>query len=161
MSSLKPPVHLSDSEKVRGPRSVVNKTDIAGAPWGIAGRPGSEGCRIGTTLGTWNAGHLSVVRTQRVDRSWLTWSCSVTKSLGRRLVPLAVMDRNASNNVELTKVDDEFIEHVHGSYPSLTPEDAEFMRKYEGQAGKRVIRKVCSNSESSADATRCMYTSID
>lgn len=52
------------------------------------------------------------------------------------------MDRNTSNNIAPTKVDDEFIEHVHGSYPGLTSEDAEFMREYEGQAGKKVIRKV-------------------
>ncbi|KAH8788371.1 major facilitator superfamily domain-containing protein [Diaporthe sp. PMI_573] len=52
------------------------------------------------------------------------------------------MDRNASNNVEPTKVDDEFIEHVHDSYPGLTPEDANFMRAYEGRAGKKVIRKI-------------------
>lgn len=71
------------------------------------------------------------------------------------------MDRDASNNIEPTKAGDIFIETVQGSYPGLTPEDADFMREYEGQAGKRIIRKVCSNSGSSADATRCMYTRID
>ena len=77
---------------------------------------------------------------------------------GEVLSPLAVMDRNASNNVEPTKVDDEFIEHVHDSYPGLTPEDANFMRAYEGRAGKKVIRKVCSNS--SPDATQCVWTLV-
>jgi hypothetical protein len=45
--------------------------------------------------------------------------------------------------VELEKVDAKFVEHATGPYARLAAEDAEFMRQYEGKAGKQVVRKVC------------------
>ncbi|KAL3448371.1 major facilitator superfamily domain-containing protein [Aspergillus insuetus] len=43
---------------------------------------------------------------------------------------------------ELEKVDAKFVEHATGPYAWLSAEDAEFMRQYEGKAGKQVVRKV-------------------
>ncbi|RKL51176.1 hypothetical protein BFJ72_g629 [Fusarium proliferatum] len=51
---------------------------------------------------------------------------------------------NQSNNkaLEPIKVDDKFVEHAPDAYPGLSPEDAEFMRGYEGKTGKKVVKKI-------------------
>ncbi|KAH7183386.1 major facilitator superfamily domain-containing protein [Fusarium flagelliforme] len=52
------------------------------------------------------------------------------------------MDQNNSKGVEPMKVDDKFIEHAPDAYSGLSPEDADFMRGWEGKAGKKVVRKI-------------------
>lgn len=53
------------------------------------------------------------------------------------------MNQNNSKVLEPMKVDDKFIEHAPDAYSGLSPEDADFMRGWEGKAGKKVVRKVC------------------
>jgi len=53
------------------------------------------------------------------------------------------MDQNNTKGVEPMKVDDKFIENAPNAYSGLSPEDADFMRGWEGKAGKKVVRKVC------------------
>jgi hypothetical protein len=52
------------------------------------------------------------------------------------------MDHSNSKGLEPMKVDDKFVEHAPDVYQGLSPEDADFMRGYEGEAGKKVVRKV-------------------
>lgn len=52
------------------------------------------------------------------------------------------MEHNNSKGVEPMKVDDKFIENAPDAYSVLSPEDADFMRGWEGKAGKKVVRKV-------------------
>ena len=52
------------------------------------------------------------------------------------------MDQNNSKAFEPMKVDDKFIENAPDAYSGLLPEDADFMRGWEGKAGKKVVRKV-------------------
>lgn len=40
------------------------------------------------------------------------------------------------------EANDKIVEPVTGPYGGLSPEDADFMRQYEGKAGKKVVRKV-------------------
>lgn len=47
---------------------------------------------------------------------------------------------------ELEKANDKIVEHATGPYAGLSPEDADFMREYEGKAGKKVVRKVRLNT---------------
>lgn len=49
------------------------------------------------------------------------------------------MDKDQTAAIE--KADDKFVEHATNPYPGLSPDDADFMRQYEGQAGKKVVRK--------------------
>jgi hypothetical protein len=53
------------------------------------------------------------------------------------------MDQSNNKALEPIKVDDKFVEHAPDAYPGLPPEEAEFMRGYEGKAGKKVVKKVC------------------
>lgn len=53
------------------------------------------------------------------------------------------MDQSNNKALEPIKVDDKFVEHAPDAYPGLSPEDAEFMRGYEGRTGKKVVKKVC------------------
>ena len=46
---------------------------------------------------------------------------------------------------DMDKADVQILEN-NLQYASLSPEDAEFMKRYEGKAGKRVVRKVCDSS---------------
>lgn len=43
---------------------------------------------------------------------------------------------------ELEKANDKIVEYVTQPYAGLSPEDADFMRQYEGKAGTEVVRKV-------------------
>ncbi|OJJ00072.1 hypothetical protein ASPVEDRAFT_51333 [Aspergillus versicolor CBS 583.65] len=43
---------------------------------------------------------------------------------------------------ELEKTNDKIVEHATGPYAGLSPEDADFMRQYEGKTGKKVVRKI-------------------
>lgn len=43
---------------------------------------------------------------------------------------------------ELEKANDKIVEYATQPYAGLSPEDADFMRQYEGKAGKEVVRKV-------------------
>ncbi|KAJ4243856.1 hypothetical protein NW762_014736 [Fusarium torreyae] len=52
------------------------------------------------------------------------------------------MDQTTCKTLEPTKVDDQFVEHANDAYHGLGPEDADFMRGYEGKAGKKVVRKI-------------------
>lgn len=65
-----------------------------------------------------------------------------------------------SNNKAL-EVDDKFVEHAPDAYPGLSPEDAEFMRGYEGNTGKKVVKKVCQTCSkvASTDARRLTFDS--
>ena len=48
------------------------------------------------------------------------------------------------NHVDTTEADKaklEFLEHAPDPYLGLSTEDSDFMRQYEGRAGKRVVRK--------------------
>ncbi|KAG5801316.1 hypothetical protein H9Q74_011608 [Fusarium xylarioides] len=46
------------------------------------------------------------------------------------------MDQSNNKALESIKVDDKFVEHAPDTYSSLSPEDAEFMRGYEGKADR-------------------------
>ncbi|RMJ03316.1 hypothetical protein CDV36_015157 [Fusarium kuroshium] len=50
------------------------------------------------------------------------------------------MEKDQTAAIE--KADDKFVEHAANPYLGLSPEDADFMRLYEGQAGKKVVRKI-------------------
>ncbi|BCS22289.1 uncharacterized protein APUU_30514S [Aspergillus puulaauensis] len=43
---------------------------------------------------------------------------------------------------ELEKANDKIVEYATQPYAGLSPEDADFMRQYEGKAGKKVVRKI-------------------
>ncbi|KAL6352500.1 hypothetical protein LRP88_14267 [Fusarium phalaenopsidis] len=47
------------------------------------------------------------------------------------------MEKDQTAAIE--KADDKFVEHAANPYVGLSPEEADFMRQYEGQAGKKVI----------------------
>ena len=59
------------------------------------------------------------------------------------------MDQNNSKGVDPMKVDDKFIENASNAYSGLSPEDADFMRGWEGKAGTKVVRKVWPQGPSS------------
>ncbi|KAJ3549587.1 hypothetical protein NM208_g426 [Fusarium decemcellulare] len=52
------------------------------------------------------------------------------------------MEKDPTTTVDPEKVDDKFVEHAPNPYLGLSPEDADFMGQYEGQAGKKVVRKI-------------------
>lgn len=52
------------------------------------------------------------------------------------------MNQSITKGPEPIKVDDKFVEHAPDVYQGLMPEDADFMRGYEGKAGKKVVSKV-------------------
>lgn len=52
------------------------------------------------------------------------------------------MHQSDVKNLETEKVDSNFVEDAANPYFGLSPDDAEFMRQYDGKAGKRVVRKV-------------------
>ncbi|EXL95901.1 major facilitator superfamily domain-containing protein [Fusarium oxysporum II5] len=52
------------------------------------------------------------------------------------------MDQSTNKTLEPIKGDDKFVEHAPDVYPGLSPEDAEFMRGYEGKTGKKVVKKI-------------------
>ncbi|KAL5593615.1 hypothetical protein FOBRF1_012717 [Fusarium oxysporum] len=49
---------------------------------------------------------------------------------------------DTNKTLEPIKGDDKFVEHAPDVYPGLSPEDAEFMRGYEGKTGKKVVKKI-------------------
>ncbi|KAL4727978.1 hypothetical protein ACLX1H_004684 [Fusarium chlamydosporum] len=52
------------------------------------------------------------------------------------------MNQSITKGPEPIKVDDKFVEHAPDVYQGLMPEDADFMRGYEGKAGKKVVSKI-------------------
>ncbi|RGP78857.1 hypothetical protein FLONG3_3056 [Fusarium longipes] len=52
------------------------------------------------------------------------------------------MDPNTSKDLDSAKVDDKFVENAPDVYQGLSPEDADFMRGYEGKKGQKVVRKI-------------------
>ncbi|KAH7194378.1 major facilitator superfamily domain-containing protein [Fusarium oxysporum] len=52
------------------------------------------------------------------------------------------MDQSTNKTLEPIKGDDKFVEHAPDVYPGLSPEGAEFMRRYEGKTGKKVVKKI-------------------
>ncbi|KAF5568716.1 tartrate transporter [Fusarium phyllophilum] len=47
-----------------------------------------------------------------------------------------------ARSLEVWPCSDKFVEHAPDAYPGLSPEDAEFMRGYEGKTGKKVVKKI-------------------
>lgn len=71
-----------------------------------------------------------------IVRSWPLKPAALSTCPRYRFASMAT-----NNDVAAEKARGDVVEYV-GQSVGFTPEDAEFMKRYEGKAGKRVVRKV-------------------